>query len=62
MEQLEIFKNISHHCGNFDEFSYLWELAQRILSDTNYECFMIHCLAYFSVHYFSFKNSKPCKK
>ena len=62
MAQLEIFKDISHHCESFDEFDYLWELAQTILCDSDYECFMIHCLAYFSLHYFSLKKSKPCKR
>jgi hypothetical protein len=57
MEQLKIFNGIADHCTTFDEFSYVWEVAQRILSDISYELFLIHCLSHFSVHYFSLKNS-----
>lgn len=52
MEQLEILKGIAHHCTNYDEFSYLWDIARNLLNETNYEGFIIHCLAYFSIHYF----------
>lgn len=53
--KLNIYNRMVRHCSNHDEFSYIRELSEKLLSESDFHLFLYYCTSYFSMNFFNHK-------